>query len=143
MIRGLVKAFAGVDPGALAAGAAAIALAAGIAGAAAGWTVNGWRLGVELEAVQRDRDHQKAQGAVTADALGRCNAGVDAVDKAGKAMTAATAALVKAAKDRGSKYEGELAAIHDALKKPTPTKPGGQKADCGDAWRKIERRAQP
>lgn len=55
MIRGLLGAFAGVSLPHLAAAAGAIALVAGVAGVAAGWTVNGWRLAGELERVDGDR----------------------------------------------------------------------------------------
>lgn len=113
----------------------------GIAGAT-GWIVNGWRLGIELEGRQSALNAVRAQAEIAADALGRCNTGVEAVNTAGRAMRAATAELVRAARAKGDQYAGELAAVRQLLAKQTPTRPDGQPANCSDAWREIERLTQ-
>ncbi|HJT63130.1 MAG TPA: hypothetical protein VJ797_15780 [Burkholderiales bacterium] len=80
----------------------------------------------------------RAQAKVLSDALERQNAGVDALDKTGKAIIAEARRTLTAIRAEGRKRDPELAEIKAILANPTPTG-----ADCGRAWREIEGRARP
>lgn len=104
------------------------------AGAALGWTLNGWRLGEEVAQLQTAVTALKAQGDVLAGAVRACNAGVDQAAKAGAAALAQGRDLLAEARRLSAGGRRQAERIEQLLAQPTPAG-----ADCGDAWHAIER----
>jgi hypothetical protein len=115
--------------------AAAIAGVSYVAGGYSGWTLNGWRLGAELEQAEHERDHWRDQSAVVADAARSCSAGVDQAKRAGDAAVAAGDELRAAAKRLNLPLEQTVSRLERLVSGAmTPE----QAADCGWAWQQLE-----
>lgn len=104
--------------------------------------LGGWALIERSGRFQAERyaEVYKLQSAVLDDALGRCNAGVAAVQKAGEDAQQGVRELRAAAAKLNS---AGASLIHDARQiasRPAPLRPDGQARDCTDAWREIETR---
>lgn len=98
---------------------------------AAGWTVNGWRLGEKLEHVEAERDTAIAQGDVLASAVDACNDGVKAAKAASDSAAKLSAQLLEDARRRAAAAAGKAAQLEDALRR------GG--TGCDAAWDEIEK----
>jgi hypothetical protein len=104
--------------------AAYAALFAGVAGLAAGWTLNGWRLGAKVERLEGTVATQRQALAALDGANQRCVAGIaevkgavqQLVDDARRRAAAAAAAMARAEKQAA----GHLAAARHALGRPMP-----------------------
>ncbi len=109
--------------------------AAGIyaAGAATGWQVNGWRLGVEVAHLEGEVRQAVAQGNILGEAVRTCNAGVEEARVAGQGARALGAQLLDEARRIGAPARAQADRIEALLKKAPP--PG---ADCGEAWAHIQ-----
>lgn len=115
--------------------ALAIAAASGAAGAAGGWSVNGWRLGAKVENLQGVIDTQKQSLETMEGANKRCTAGVADVKGAVKALVdegnARTEAAAKAMQRAADAAKGHLADAKAALNRPMPS--AGKECDTAAA----------
>lgn len=116
----------------LIAGAIALVVAAA-AGFAAGWTINGWRLGTTVAQLETSVATLSAQGKVLAHSVEVCNAGVDAAAKAGAAAVEQGRALVAEARRLAAGSRDQAARLEALLAQPTPAGAG-----CREAWAAIE-----
>ncbi len=104
-----------------------------VAAAAAGWTLNGWRLGTALEHAQRERDQALDQGKVLAQGVQACSAGVEEVQKVASDAIATSKGLLAKAQELAAGAQQQVRKIDDLLAKQPP--PG---AGCEAAWKEIE-----
>lgn len=96
------------------------------------------RLSLKVEVVTL-----RAQTDVLADSLGRCNAGVERLGKAGEGAIAETKrllAMAERAMERTAALRNEARAI---VSKPPPTRADGKPKDCGDALAEIRAKVKP
>lgn len=114
--------------------AAYLYAAAVLAGALAGWTANGWRLGEKLEAQRVQVTALKAQGDVLAASVRTCSESVAQAQKTGAAAVATGQALLAEARRMGAGGRAQAERIEQLLAKPTPSGAG-----CEQAWDEIER----
>ena len=113
--------------------AGGIALAAGAAGTAAGWTLNGWRLGAQLaECESTSQKFQTANAALNLK-IAEQDAAVEDLDKKGRAARAAGRQAGTVAAMMAEQQAGEIAALRVSLAAATP--PG---KTCTDAWDVIK-----
>ncbi len=105
----------------------AIAAAIFAAGAGAGWTLNGWRLGAEVAKLEGQRDALVAENALVRNANQRCAVDVAAVQTAVTGIVEASKGLTKAANDAMSKAgaaAARLTASADEILARPPPAPG-------------------
>jgi len=133
----LLKMFTG-NPVTMVYVALGIAAVSYAAGGYSGWTLNGWRLGFELEHVKRERDTAVDQGVVLAEATKACSAGVTRVEKLSAAAMTQGEVLVAEARRLHAGGVVTAAKIENLLKQPTPAG-----ADCNSAWKEIEKARAP
>lgn len=110
-----------------------IIVAIAAAGAAGGWTLNGWRLGSQIAQLKGELQHERDQLAVLAGGLEACNAGVSAAAKAGDDVLKLAGKLLDAARRVHAGATSTADRLEDLLKQPPP-----KDADCNQAWDLIE-----
>lgn len=135
----ILLAFFGVSPAAatrflaLLIGTAIAIAVAGATGFAAGWKVNGWRLGVAVAKLETRVVAAVDQGKILAAAVEACSAGVEEARVAGQGARALGAQLLDEARRIGAPARAQADRIEALLKKAPP--PG---AKCGEAWAEIQ-----
>lgn len=127
-----------INPWVLLAIAAAAAVVFG-AGVTAGWTANGWKLGRELADQKVELVTITAQAQICADKMTTQNAAVGAVGDLGLQLRKGTKDLLDAIGKGSAGQKAQIASLEAVLAKPPPQRPDGKPADCGDAWREIEK----
>lgn len=97
----------------------------------AGWMINGWRLGAQLERVKGERD-------LVTSAAKACSSGVDLAKGVSKAAIEASGKLAAAAERLNKPAEKIVERTETIIERPMTTE---QAADCTWGWGQIE--AQP
>lgn len=119
-------------------GLAIAAVSAAAAGSAA-WTINGWRLGTQLEHAEAQRDLALAQGKVLAAATVSCTDSVAVAKKASDGATALGVQLLAEARRLSAGNQGTVNRLEDLLKSPAALRADGKPKGCDDAWDEIEK----
>lgn len=103
------------------------------AGAAAGWAINGWRLGERVQQLEKEKQHALDQGAVLASAVNTCSASIDAAKQSSDAAIGMTRQLLEQLQPFITRQGAAVKRLEDLLKAPTPSGFG-----CREAWQALE-----
>lgn len=114
------------------------------AGMTAGWTINGWRLGVDLAKQETVTVVAQTEAKACGQQMTAQNTAVAAVEALGLRIQGDTKATLQAIESGAVSQRQQLGGLRGLLAKPPPTNPDGSPAGCGAAWRDIEaKRVQP
>lgn len=147
MIDKFLGAFIGVNPLYLALAAAAIAAVAGAAGFSAGWSVNGWRLGVQVQ--ERETTIAMRDGRIREVELGlrTCGQRIETQNQAIAGWQAAAAEAGgkgdiarRAADEAAAKLQPDLVRLQALI---GSRRPDGRPIDCGEAVAEIRKGLKP
>lgn len=105
-------------------------------GAYPAWMINGWRLGIKVAQVEKERDAAIAQGNINAAAANDCSANVREHKLLSDAAIKASDKKLADAQKRAALAEDQLHVLDEYLKAPPPPNPR-----CDKAWDIIERAA--
>lgn len=112
-------------------------------GTTGGWTLNGWRLGTELEHAKGERDRAIDQGKVLAASVTSCNAGVERVEKLAGAALGNMKAMVAEAQRLHAGGKTMAEEIERRLAKKAATRSDGKPKGCDDGWDELEKIRAP
>lgn len=140
MIRKLLGAFAGVSVPHLAVAAGAIALVAGGLGAAAGWTLNGWRLGAELATLEGDKRVCDGKLEAIGATLATQNNAIDGWRRAAEAAKGKGADARRQADEFVARVRPELERLEAAIAAQAA---GGAARSCAEAAAEVRKGLRP
>lgn len=103
----------------------------------AGFAVNGWRMGVQLEQCNTRVGALTDQVAILGDKIGTQNEAITAAGEGGRAAAEAGAKLLAEAKRLNAANAGALARLEQQLAQAVPKRQDGKDKDCGDARKEI------
>lgn len=100
---------------------------------AAGWLVNGWRLGTKVEHLEATINQWETQSKILASTAKACSSGVDEAKRASAAAMSFGESALTEIRKRNAPITAQVARIETLLLQQPPPN-----ANCNDAWNAIE-----